>query len=633
MKLFLKLLNTIFVIPLCFNLSLFAQRYDSISTLGDSLLDGGTYAAFTQLFVPKSGRFTVNPGKTSGEDIAKCLNLPDSINASGLNFTTQNILGGNNYAQGGARVSTVSTILNVIVPKPINLQLAQLLKDTNGRISKKSLVLLTGGANDVLSEYENNWLQGNQAAAISNLQTAGTDLAKIAAQLEGLCPKTVVVFKNADIVLTPLGQTNIPAFTQMGSAFNKGLDNGLSHLNTLVIDPNLIKQVISEPTRFGFLNVNQLQDYALLHANFPISLPFQNSIFLVEGVNIIGGNNYVYADTVHPSAALHQIIADTVLSIIRAPEQISALSIVPMTTMRQYLENMETRLDNLVNTECGIRNRCAKNFEIYCNFMHEQTKFNRCDFIGNKTKSNTGILGVDYMLTDNFLIGVEANFTSGRTNYYQNSGNFHDRIFTGLGYLALKLPRNFNINAFGGGGKIKFNCINRNAFVGNNIPVFATGKTSGNYITGKAALGYSFLKCSFNNNLSLGFSYEKVKVKGYSEEGDFIKLNFNNSEYKALRLSVAWDLYYENCTNLNPYLRISLEHDLKKAPICIKYGMQKTLQTKVKIERPGRTYANFNTGFNYVINNNFSINFDGNVHAGQKNIKSWSLNTGLNVIF
>ena len=62
-----------------------AQAADGVVIIGDSLSDGGYYAAIG------GQRFTTNPGKTAAEYIAEDLGFT----------TTPSNQGGSNYAQGG----------------------------------------------------------------------------------------------------------------------------------------------------------------------------------------------------------------------------------------------------------------------------------------------------------------------------------------------------------------------------------------------------------------------------------------------------------------------------------------------------------------------------------------------------
>ena len=100
-----------------------AQAADGVVIIGDSLSDGGYYAAIG------GQRFTTNPGKTAAEYIAEDLGFT----------TTPSNQGGSNYAQGGAKVNSDSLSTPPgFAQRPISAQVTEFLSANAGQASNKS---------------------------------------------------------------------------------------------------------------------------------------------------------------------------------------------------------------------------------------------------------------------------------------------------------------------------------------------------------------------------------------------------------------------------------------------------------------------------------------------------------------
>ena len=103
------------------------QAADGVVIIGDSLSDGGYYAAIG------GQRFTTNPGKTAVEYIAE-----------GLGFTTTpSNQGGSNYAQGGAKINSDSLSTPTgFAQRPISTQVTEFLRANAGQSAANKIILI-----------------------------------------------------------------------------------------------------------------------------------------------------------------------------------------------------------------------------------------------------------------------------------------------------------------------------------------------------------------------------------------------------------------------------------------------------------------------------------------------------------
>lgn len=179
-----------------------AQAADGVVIIGDSLSDGGYYAAVG------GQRFTTNPGKTAAEYIAE-----------GLGFTTTpSNQGGTNYVQGGAKVNSDSLSTPAgFAQRPISTQLTEVLTANAGKDLSNTAFLIQGGANDAfqnMTMYSSGYISQAQLTALT--QQSVVDFVTQVAKLSKLTGSQQIIAQN----LPNLGAT--PAFQSLGAAAAAG---------------------------------------------------------------------------------------------------------------------------------------------------------------------------------------------------------------------------------------------------------------------------------------------------------------------------------------------------------------------------------------------------------------------------
>ncbi|HEV3427121.1 MAG TPA: acylhydrolase [Paraburkholderia sp.] len=153
-----------------------------VVTFGTSLSDAGTYSAqITPGF--GGGRFTTNPGEVWAQKVSEYFGntlSPAFEGGFGLPLTAT---GGLDYAQGGALVATggvsnTSVAIPAASQQPLTWQLQQYLAQ-HGSFNANQLVLVEGGANEILGLVEDNNAAGltafGTALAASSFSTQLTN--------------------------------------------------------------------------------------------------------------------------------------------------------------------------------------------------------------------------------------------------------------------------------------------------------------------------------------------------------------------------------------------------------------------------------------------------------------------------
>ncbi|HTH60227.1 MAG TPA: acylhydrolase [Paraburkholderia sp.] len=153
-----------------------------VVSFGTSLSDAGTYHPILLGF--GGGRFTTNPGEVWTMKVSEYFGSQMTPAFEGGFGTPLTASGGLNYAQGGAQVSVGGTINSASATQmPIVWQIQQYLSQ-HGNFNANQIVLVDGGANEVLNLVTNatsvgtflNGLMGNATfqVAFATYQAAPT---------------------------------------------------------------------------------------------------------------------------------------------------------------------------------------------------------------------------------------------------------------------------------------------------------------------------------------------------------------------------------------------------------------------------------------------------------------------------
>ncbi|MCB1508226.1 MAG: autotransporter domain-containing protein [Hyphomicrobiaceae bacterium] len=267
-------------------------QFSTIITFGDSLSDNGNLSAATMGTQP--------PAAFYPEGVFTNGSVWTDVLATSLGLSGPNVL---NFAFGGARTDTLIDPLPPGLPTQIGTLYGQ-------PFQADQLVTIWAGANDFLQLVNPNQAQlqatGIQAATnvLTNASTVGLTGAG-----------TVVIMTLPNLGATPLNNGN--PITQQGGFFssqvyNTALAAGIGAVRAadpdttyILVDVNpLFNEAIANPATFGLTNVT---------ASCLAALVCPNGTQADE-------DGFLFYDTVHPTAAVHRIIAGLVLDHLIAGE-------------------------------------------------------------------------------------------------------------------------------------------------------------------------------------------------------------------------------------------------------------------------------------------------------------------------
>lgn len=272
---------------------------------GDSLSDNGNTSSLTAGLIPAASSGYIGGTFTNGANWTATL-----ANRLGVAAPVASTAGGDNYAHGGARV-TSDQFLRPSLTSQISSYISSI---TNGSsISASDLHVIWGGANDLLSNATDS-----QAQAVAGAIQAGIDSLYQSGARRFLVMNLPVLSSTPLVQLDP--NLDGVALDQVVGLFNSALSSELS--NTAISLPgieivefdtaSLFSEVIANPAGFGFTNVTDSAapiDLVSFIPGLATGLPPPN----------VNSNEYLFYDGLHPTSTAHAIVgnraADLVLAV------------------------------------------------------------------------------------------------------------------------------------------------------------------------------------------------------------------------------------------------------------------------------------------------------------------------------
>lgn len=314
-----------------------ADTFDAIYSFGDSLSDVGNDFTLT------GGVYPASPPYVNGQFSNGNVWVQDLAGDLGLPALTPSVLGGTDYAYGGADTAVSSygsapALTDLLGPTG---QIAQ-FEAANPTADPNALYTIWVGSNDLLGVLTSGasplQAAADAAAVAENIDTAINDLAASGA-------KDFLVLTVPDLGITPEVQADGPAATAAASAlaaeFDSTLVNGggsVSSLSALAATDSvdisvlntysLLDAVVGSPAAYGFTNVTSPCYTGTVEGFADSSDP---------GTVCPNPSQYLFWDSLHPTAAADELIADGAVGALAAPEPSSLLMLGPALAAVMFL--------------------------------------------------------------------------------------------------------------------------------------------------------------------------------------------------------------------------------------------------------------------------------------------------------
>ena len=301
--------NVLVIVTLLISLPASAGPFSNIFAFGDSYTDSGNAASVPGTVArpvpfgnaPPSyyagGRYTNGPAWV--EDFAAHFGLS----------ADPALQGGTNYAFGGAKTGPLANPPGSAFPPSLLDQANQFLVQYNNSAPAGSLYVIFGGLNDIYSDALPLAASGGDPSPI--LTNTANNIAAVITNLASSGAENFLVLNIFDLGLTPqihfVGTpSNAVTARLVTEAFNSTLDTTLDNLtNNLTIKLTkfdlfgFFDSVAANPAAFGFTDT---------------ALPCARRTSVCNNPE-----NFVFWDGIHPTAALHQALAEATINAVPEP--------------------------------------------------------------------------------------------------------------------------------------------------------------------------------------------------------------------------------------------------------------------------------------------------------------------------
>jgi len=577
-----------------------AAAWSDLTVFGDSLSDGGNV-----------GRFTYDGATYPLYDEILAQSLGDTLRPSSL--------GGNNYAEGGAvAVPAINPLFNT------QDQLDSYLAARGGRADPNGLYIPWIGGNDLaaaaLAPLAAQQIVDNSASAaasqVSRLLNAGAgtvivptvpNVGATPALLQAILqvlgpaaqPATAALFQS-------LSTTTTPDRAAREQAIETALNEAAGQVSSIPLIRNALAQqliaawqLLSQEAATLTDRYNQAEEQGLLTARGNIARVDINGLFneVIDNPRLYGLSNtagmacppgvssmdctsstpgfsqsqqYLFADRLHPSPAVHALIADYIKSVLNAPLQVAALAQAPSMLVGDAHNTLDGHLQQQRQQPAS-----AGEFTVFGGYAGQQRDFRGDSLLDGDATSATGTVGVGYQLTDHWQAGAMLSATSQRQD---PSSRFDYRLRGNL--VALWSQFNYLdggwINADAHYADLNFDDIERQIRLG---PATRTekGSSDGKVLGMRVQTGWDLpLGRYVSTGPMASYALDYTQVDGYKEEGNSsTSMRFGDQTLHSQIGSVGWRIDSKDLL-INPWAQVSYNHQFGDTDSAVTAGLKST---------------------------------------------------------
>lgn len=577
-----------------------AMAWDSLTVFGDSLSDTGNV-----------GRFTYNSATNP---------LYDEILARQAGLTLQpSSQGGSNYAAGGAvAVPAINSQFNT------QDQVARYLASTNGRADPNGLYIHWIGGNDLaaavaLPPLATTLIDNSAGAAVSQVKAllnagAGTVIvptvpnvgatpALIEAILQPFSAAAVsAAFQSLDAAATPNSAARQQAIQ---AAFNQaaGQLSGVPAVRDLLAQQLFAAwQQLSAQAAALTARYNQLEENALANTQGNIVRVDINGLFsevidnpAVYGLSNTAGmacppgtssvdctsstagfssqQNYLFADRLHPSPAVHAIIADYIQSILDAPAQVAVLTQAPLA----MLHDMHNTLDGHLQQQRKQPIEAGQ-FTVFGGYAGQHARNKNDVFNDGDTDTANLSVGIGYQLSESWQAGALLSTASQR----QHPSDRYDYRLRGnmvALWSQLQLMDRLWLNADVHYADLDYDAIERRITLG---PATRTeqGSSGGKLMGLRVQTGWDLpLGEVITTGPVASYALDYVQANAYQERGDSSSaMRFSDQTRHAQIGAAGWRIDTKGLW-INPWAQVSYNHQFGDTDSAVSAGLKSTRTT------------------------------------------------------
>jgi outer membrane lipase/esterase len=581
--------------------------FDQVVVFGDEAVDSG----FLKNQFPGAGTPTTNPGLSNSQILAGYF---------GLTANPGNQPGGTNFANAGADLSNITGPLpSGVLPIAIGEQLSSYFG--THKVDRNSLYLISNGESSIaqikaLKVFLPTVFPTDPPLDIVGAaQVSGENFASRLSSFFQNSGARYIVLPNLFFIPSADAETQA-ARTAYGQAVWAGAHS--LGLNFVPADFDALgRAVAANPNKFGLTNVTDAA------CSNPTGIP-NNWALGCTPAQLVAPNadkTFLFADDHNLTSAGQKIEADYLRSLLLAPSQISLLAENAVQARTATVGGMQQQIDI-------IRRRATPGFNVWANGDVASLQLDTGLGVLGSGVPFSGTLGMDYRTDNGFLVGGALTAGS-QTSKFDLGGNFTQRetavsaysaYFNGPTWLSV-------IGTYGGSN------YDDNRVVPIGISLQAShGATHGNDVSLAFQGGYDFQLGNLTHGPVAGFTWQRAKVDGFTEIGDFTSLGFGNQ----VRQSAISSLGYKANLDLGrfrPFAQVTWDHELGMLDRLVSASLTTKLDAPsfaLPAAALGRDWVSGTLGTAMTLAPNFTGLASVTARAGQTGATIYGGNIGLN---
>jgi len=531
--------------------------YSSMIVFGDSLADAGQ---FPDLSGGTAGTRFTNRDENGNFAPVSPMILGGRLGVSPDDLNPSTSLGirpdGNNWAVGGYTtqqiLDSIRQTSQLVVPPGTNGAGAVLRERpgylANGlRADPNALYYLTGGGNDFLQGLVNS---PADAAA------AGSRLAASAQALQQGGARYIMVWLLPDLGQTPnfSGTPQQNPLSQLSAVFNQALVGQLGQIDAEIIPlniPVLLSEAVANPTQFGLASGQNL-----IGTCYSGDSCVENPVYGINGSNP-DPTKLLFDDSVHPTIAGQQLIADYGYSILSAPWELTLLPEMAHASLRAHQDE--------------LRNQWQAPWQAVGQWQaFVATGAQDLDFDSQRSAANADgrgynlTLGGSYRLNDAWRVGLAGGVYRQKLEAGEQDSDYKLDSYLASAFAQFRHDH-WWADAALSAGHLDYRDLKRTFALGVNDRS-EKGDSNGEAWAVTGRLGYNLAPDSSTWQLApfVSADYARVKVDGYDEKsGRSTALGFDDQERTSRRLGAGLLGSVQLVPGTRVFAEVAREHEFE----------------------------------------------------------------------
>ena len=531
------------------------------------------------------------PQVASTNVVRKAIGMADGDNWAVGGYTTAQILESitgthvPNAVTGGAGGSVVRAGVNDSDPliRGRDGYLVSLEK-AGKSIDANTLFYVNGGGND--------FLQGLVISAPTAQAAAGRLLSGVQALSDAggqtfLVPLLVDVENPASPAPGPMQD----AQRALSKVYNSTLIEGSKSINAQVIHlnvPALYREVLANPSLYGFDATQNLTRTCFDSVVNTGPTGCGNATWGAQSATP-DPSKLIYTDLVHPTVAMHSILAGQAISILSAPWQISLLPEMASGSLRSSQDAMR----NQFNGDWGQWQPVAQ-WRGFVTGGYTQQNFDRTGFSASGDGKGLGLnIGASYRLDENWRAGLTLSLQDQELEAGSQDSEFDLKSYIGSAFAQYHDGLMwFDLSA--SVGHLDYASLDRKFSMG---PVTRTeeGSTDGKLwaLSGRLGVELGVQDEALKISPFVSADYSRIDVDGYSEKGaSSTALSYGDQKRSSQRLGLGVQARYQFTEQTSVFGEIAREKEFKDGGNDVKMNLNAQYEG---ISLPGFTLQGYET--------------------------------------